>query len=67
MVNTHTVLNGLCLLSHAAASIDKAKIIRSSGTIDLPYASDTANAASNSNAGVPGKYVVDINGKSHSL
>ena len=50
-----------------AASVDKAQIIGSSGTIDLPYASDTANAASNSNAGVPGKYVVDMNGKSHSL
>ena len=50
-----------------AASIDKAQIIGSSGTIDLPYASDTANAASNTNTGVPGKYVVDMNGKSHSL
>ena len=33
------------------------------GRIDLPWASDIANAASNPNTGVPGKYVVDMNGK----
>ena len=29
----------------------------------LPYASDIANAANNTNTGVPGKYILDFNGK----
>ena len=29
----------------------------------FPYASDIPNAANNTNIGVPGKYVVDLNGK----
>ena len=29
----------------------------------FPYASNIPNAASNTNTGVPGKYVVDMNGK----
>ena len=33
------------------------------GRIDLPWASDIANAASNTNTGVPGKYIMDMNGK----
>ena len=31
--------------------------------INFPYASDIANAASNTNTGVPGKYIMDMNGK----
>ena len=46
-----------------AASGDEAVIWTPSKTINLPYASDIANAASNTNTGVPGKYVVDMNGK----
>ena len=46
-----------------AASGDDAQIWAGSKTISLPYDSDIANAASNTNTGVPGKYVVDINGK----
>ena len=45
------------------ASVDSAEIRAGSKTISLPYESDTANAASNTNTGVPGKYVVDMNGK----
>ena len=47
-----------------AASGDSAQItiIRIS-TTHLPYASDIANAANNTNIGVPGKYVMDMNGK----
>ena len=46
-----------------AASGDDAQIWAGSKTISLPYASDIANATSNTNTGVPGKYVVDMNGK----
>ena len=46
-----------------AASGDDAQILAGSKTINLPYASDIANAASNTNTGVSGKYVVDMNGK----
>ena len=46
-----------------AASGDRAYMVGLSGNINLPYASDIANAASNTNTGVPGKYVVDMNGK----
>ena len=46
-----------------AASGDEAEIIDKSKIKSLPYASDIANAASNTNTGVPGKYVVDMNGK----
>ena len=47
-----------------AASGDSAYMVGLSGPrINLPYASDIANAASNTNTGVPGKYVVDMNGK----
>ena len=45
-----------------AASGDRALIL-AGGQFALPYASDIANAASNTNTGVPGKYVVDMNGK----
>ena len=31
--------------------------------INFPYASDIANAASKTNTGVPGKYIMDMNGK----
>ena len=34
---------------------------------NLPYTSDIANAASNTNTGVPGKYVLDLNGKLHNV
>ena len=47
-----------------AASGDYAYMVGLSGPrIKFPYASDIANAASNTNTGVPGKYVVDMNGK----
>ena len=46
-----------------AASGDNAYIEGITGRVDLPYASDIANAPSNTNTGVPGKYVVDMNGK----
>ena len=46
-----------------AASGDSARISTLSQPISLPWASDIANAASNTNTGVPGKYVVDMNGK----
>ena len=49
-----------------AASGDRAYIEAegiSGPRINFPYASDIANAASNTNTGVPGKYVVDMNGK----
>ena len=46
-----------------AASGDRAYMEGLSSNINLPYASDIANAASNTNTDVPGKYVVDINGK----
>ena len=46
-----------------AASGDYAQIWARSKTVSLPWASDIANAASNTNTGVPGKYVVDMNGK----
>ena len=46
-----------------AANGDRAEMITGSKIISLPYASDIANAASNTNTGVPGKYVVDMNGK----
>ena len=47
-----------------AASDDDAQIwTGETKSISLPYASDIANAASNTNTGVPGKYVVDMNGK----
>ena len=46
-----------------AASSDTAEIWAGVKIISLPYASDIANAASNTNTGVPGKYVVDMNGK----
>ena len=47
-----------------AASGDNAFIQGvSANEINFPYASDIANAASNTNTGVPGKYVVDMNGK----
>ena len=32
---------------------------------EFPYASDKLNAATNSNVGVPGKYVIDMNGKGY--
>ena len=34
---------------------------------DFPYASDILNAPINSNVGVPGKYVIDMNGKGHAF
>ena len=34
---------------------------------NLPYTSDIANAASNTNTGVPGKYVLDLNGNLHNV
>ena len=47
-----------------AASGDRAYIQGTSGPkINFPYASDIANAASNTNTGVPGKYIMDMNGK----
>ena len=32
------------------------------GSYDLPYSSNITNAATESNTGVPGEYVVDMNG-----
>ena len=32
---------------------------------EFPYASDKLNAPTNSNVGVPGKYVIDMNGKGY--
>ena len=47
-----------------AASDDRAYIqIPTVGQTDLPYASDIVNAANNTNTGVPGKYILDFNGK----
>ena len=47
-----------------AASNDDAKVQRSGNHIyDFPYASNVLNAPINSNVGVPGKYVIDMNGK----
>ena len=46
-----------------AASGDRAYMVGLSGNFNLPYASDIANAASNTNTGVPGKYIMDMNGK----
>ena len=47
-----------------AASSDRAYIlIPTVRQTDLPYDSDIANAANNTNTGVPGKYILDFNGK----
>ena len=47
-----------------AASDDGAyTIIPSVSLHRFPYASDIANAANNTNTGVPGKYILDMNGK----
>ena len=46
-----------------AASGDSALMWDGSKTINFPYASDIVNAANNTNTGVSGKYVVDMNGK----
>ena len=51
-------------LEPAAATNDYAYILARI-QYNLPYASDIANVASNTNTGVPGKHVLDLNGKLH--
>ena len=51
-----------------AAINDEARVERiNTHLYDLPYASDILNAPINSNVGVPGKYVIDMNGKGHAF
>ena len=47
-----------------AAINDEARVqLINTPIYDLPYTSDILNAPMNSNVGVPGKYVIDMNGK----
>ena len=51
-----------------AASNDEARVYNSytfAQIYEFPYASDKLNAPTNSNVGVPGKYVIDMNGKGY--
>ena len=53
-----------------AASNDEARVVNgyistSTQIYEFPYASDKLNAPTNSNVGVPGKYVIDMNGKGY--
>ena len=47
----------------AASGDDADTVIPSVSLQRFPYASDIANAANNANTGVPGKYILDFNGK----
>ena len=51
--------------NHDEARVVNGYISSSTQIYEFPYASDKLNAPTNSNVGVPGKYVVDMNGKGY--